>query len=99
MLPPFKLKILATILICLKKALLIYGRRPHLENFPDARPDYSSFTGEYCDANDDPSLEIRLNEDGSYLIQISIFREIGYDACIGSLSEEKCLSHPINAAV
>ena len=23
------------------------------------------------------------------LIQISIFREIGYDACIGSLSEEK----------
>ena len=62
---------------------------PHLENCPDARPDYSSFTGEYCDANDDPSLEIRLNEDGSYLIQISIFREIGYDACIGSLSEEK----------
>lgn len=62
---------------------------PHLENCPDARPDYSSFTGEYCDANDDPSLEIQLNEDGSYLIQISLFREIGYDACIGSLSEEK----------
>jgi len=62
---------------------------PHLENCPDARPDYKSFTGEYCDTNDDPSLEIQLNEDGSYLIQISIFREIGYDACIGSLSEEK----------
>lgn len=62
---------------------------PHLENCPDARPDYSSFTGEYCDVNDDPSLEIQLNEDGSYLIQISLFREIGYDACIGSLSEEK----------
>ncbi|MBD5495736.1 MAG: hypothetical protein HDR12_15570 [Lachnospiraceae bacterium] len=62
---------------------------PHLENCPDARPDYSSFTGEYCDTYDDPSLEIRLNEDGSYLIQISLFREIGYDACIGSLSEEK----------
>ncbi len=62
---------------------------PRLEDYPDARPDYSSFTGEYCDANDDPSLEIQLNEDGSYLIQISLFREIGYDACIGSLSEEK----------
>lgn len=62
---------------------------PHLENGPFARPDYSSFTGEYCDANDDPSLEIQLNEDGSYLIQISLFREIGYDACIGSLSGEK----------
>lgn len=62
---------------------------PHMENCPDARPDYSSFTGEYCDANDEPSLEIQLNEDGSYLIQISLFREIGYDACIGSLSEEK----------
>ena len=62
---------------------------PHLENCPDARPDYSSFTGEYCDTNDEPSLEIQINEDGSYLIQISIFREIGYDACTGSLSEEK----------
>lgn len=62
---------------------------PHMENYPDARPDYSSFVGEYCDVNDDPSLEIQLNKDGSYLIQISLFREIGYDACIGSLSEEK----------
>ena len=62
---------------------------PHLKDGPDAHPDYSSFTGEYCDTNDDPSLEIQLNEDGSYLIQISLFREIGYNACIGSLSEEK----------
>ncbi len=47
------------------------------------------YEGEYCDDNGDPSLEIQLNEDGSYFIQISLFREIGYDACIGSLSEEK----------
>ena len=62
---------------------------PDLESGPDARPDYSSFTGEYCDTNNDPSLEIRQNEDGSYLIQISLFREIGYDGCIGSLDEGK----------
>ena len=61
---------------------------PNLESGPDVRPDYSSFTGEYCDTNGDPSLEIRQNGDGSYLIQISLFREIGYDACIGSLSGE-----------
>ncbi|MCM1048877.1 MAG: hypothetical protein NC433_10685 [Clostridiales bacterium] len=60
-----------------------------MEDCPYVRPNYTSFTGEYCDSNDDPSLEIRLNDDGSYLIQISIFREIGYDACIGSLSGEK----------
>ena len=47
------------------------------------------YEGEYCDDNGDPSLEIQLTEDGSYFIQISLFREIGYDACIGSLSEEK----------
>lgn len=62
---------------------------PSLESGPDVRPDYSSFTGEYCDDNGDPSLEIRQNEDGSYLIQISLFRDIGYDACIGSLAEGK----------
>lgn len=62
---------------------------PRMEDCPYVRPDYSSFIGEYCDTNDDPNLEIRLNDDGSYLIQISIFREIGYDACIGSLLEEK----------
>ena len=49
---------------------------PHLGNCPNARSDYSFFTGEYCDTNDGPSLEIHLNEDGSYLMQISIFREI-----------------------
>ena len=47
------------------------------------------YEGEYCDDNGDPSLEIRQNEDGSYLIQISLFRDIGYDACIGSLAEGK----------
>ncbi len=62
---------------------------PNLGNGPDAHPDYRSFTGEYCDDNGDPSLEIQQNEDGSYLIQISIFREIGYDACIGSPEKGK----------
>ena len=62
---------------------------PHLESSPDERPDYCSFPGEYCDDNGDTGLEIHLNGDGTYLIQISLFREIGYDACIGSLSEEK----------
>ncbi len=64
---------------------------PNMESDICAHPDYSSFVGEYCDTNDDPSLEIQLNEDGSYLIQISLFREIGYDACIGSLAEEKLI--------
>ena len=49
---------------------------PHLENGPGVHPDYGSFTGKYCDTNNEPSLEIQLNEDGSYLIQISLFREV-----------------------
>ncbi len=62
---------------------------PNLESSICTHPDYGSFAGEYCDGNDDPSLQIQLNEDGSYLIQISLFREIGYDACIGLLTEGK----------
>ncbi len=62
---------------------------PNMESSIYTHPDYGSFVGEYCDSNDDPSLEIQLNEDGSYLIEISIFREIGYSACIGQLTEGK----------
>ena len=46
--------------------------------------DLGSFEGEYNDHdNDEPNLEIRLNEDGSYLIQIGIFRLLYLDGCVG----------------
>ncbi len=46
------------------------------------------YEGEYCDDNGDPSLEIQLNEDGSYFIQISLFREIGYEEKMSFTSDQ-----------
>lgn len=48
-----------------------------------------SYEGEYNSYDvDEPMLEIKRNEDGTYAIQIGIYRLIQLDDCVGNATEE-----------
>lgn len=50
--------------------------------------DEAAYIGEYLDENGDANLEIAQNDDGTYTVQIGIFRLTTIDDGVGELTEE-----------
>ena len=62
----------------------------YLPDYMDLGIETDPFVGEYNDYDvEEPNLEIQKNEDGTYLIQIGIFRLTTLDDCIGTAKDGK----------
>lgn len=69
---------------------VIQTSEEQIEQTTDAKASsLDAYEGEYNDYdNDEPNLEIKKNDDGTYQIQIGIFRLIQLDDCVGNATDE-----------